>query len=119
MSFSIGAGDDLFCDVAVVRVGSIGDGIRAGEEEEREFEGARFVDFKGVAVAPLGVPGFLGVYGLRRQGGGHGGEVPHLVIAGLVGDGGLIDQPDFDGVVHRFLFMVVEPNGDVCGFSLC
>ncbi len=117
MVFSVGGVDFLVCDLMVVFIGGIG--CSGGfEEEEGEFVDACSVDVEGVVVGPLGTPRVLGVDGLMGEGVGEDGvEVPHLVVDGLVvGVGGLVDQPDFDGVVDGALFVVCDADDDRCGF---
>jgi len=115
--FSVGAAHYLVCDPMVVFIG----GIRCSggcEEEEGEFVGTSAVDGEDVVVGPFGAPGLIGVYWLMREGiGGDRIKVPHLMEDGFViGVGGLVDQPDFDGVVDEALFVVGDADDDRCGF---
>ena len=79
------------------------------------------IDGEGVVGGPLWLPGFLNVYVLMWEGGGDGVEVPHVVVDGFVfsclgsGAGGLIDEPDFDGVVDGAVFVIGDADGDGCG----
>ncbi len=42
--------------------------------------------------------------------------VDGLIFSGLgVGAGGLVDEPDFDGVIDDLVFVVGKPDGDSCG----
>ena len=99
-----------------------------GEEEEGEFELSGFIDHEGVVVRPLRLPGCFDVDGLVRQCCGDGAHVVHVVVRGVVSAaGGLVDEPDFDGVVHDPLFMVRQSNlyggglidGEVVGIGFC
>ncbi len=86
-------------------------------KEESQFVGTRMVDTEGIGLGPLGVPGCLGTDGYRREKvGGDGVEVKHLMVGGLVVCGRLIDEPDFDGIVYRLLFMVSDADDDCRGF---
>lgn len=113
MVFEVGAGDFLVYDTVVVYGGVVGCG-GGGEEEEGEFEGACGVDAEDVFVIPLGAPGLLSVYWLMGEGvGGDGVEIPHLMVDGfIVSIGGLIDEPDFDGVVDEAVFVVCDADDD-------
>ena len=116
MVLEVGAGEFLVCYLIVVIVSEVGLG-GVFVEEEGEFEGAGAVEVEGVGMGPLGGPGFLGVDGLMREGvGGDGVEVPHLVVDGLVVGSGLVDQPDFDGVIDEALFVVGNADDDGCFF---
>ena len=49
------------------------------------------------------------------EGSGDGTEVPHLVIHCLIVGGGLIDEPDFDGIIDNLVLVIGDADGDGCG----
>ena len=116
MALEVRAAESLLGDGVVINIGVIRLS-RGGEEEESEFEGAGAVDAKDVGAGPLGAPGFFGTDGLVWEGvGSYRIEVPHLVIGGFVVHCGLIDQPDFNGVVHEAGFVVGDTDDHCCVF---
>ncbi len=113
MIFPVRTSQYLVCLLMVVFISGVGcSGI--DEEEEGEFEGAGSINLKGVRRRPLRGPGFLSIDRFRGESGGEALEVPQVMVDGLIIDGGLIDEPDFDSVVDGALFMVGDADDEGC-----